>query len=909
MHVGQKSLSLILVVAAAVVAALLFWPSSEDVSAPGMAAPAVGGGVAAVAGFVGDAPATREASADPAMSSRRRAVDGGEKDAPAEERSAEEAEARHVTVLVIDGATQLPVPDAEVAFMTGAKDWASLSNAEKQRRESFGSDRFAYHKEFGDARRTDASGRVRLPLQRRLMLSCYDDGRFGSVFLEAEHFDWGSEQRLVLQADARVRVRVVNDAGEPLIGMPVRIRPTWQGDSRGVFGRWGHTASEGIAMLGYLRSWCESWAGIEVADGVAPDGATIGLGIPGVDFDAQTHSLQFDNARGDLIELVAPPTGQVVVSVFDSIGQPVGGYEDIHLAALAQSGLDMSPEEQRFGPGGEPLADQVMGAARFPYVALGRRFKARFSGSIEIDPLLFDGPAVAEQVVQVDMAAPQAEVLLTGLVVDEDHKPVQGQMRLRFQTQDMRENFMLSTGADGRLRVELDADMVGQIFAYAYLQPFSWAGAESGHPNLGLSAELPVGQPIRPGRNDYGRVVLKPLPVLVSGTARLDGEPVKCALNVERQPESAVGDYWLHEDSHFVEWREDGAFVVRGPLVPGVHRLTAGVRGALPLDPIRFVVGQKFLDIDLVSGGSLRAEVLLDDEEALEQIRCLLVPLQATPEQIKSLNWRGRKPMGQLTQPGQGERQAFVWEGVAPGNYRLELRCPGFVGPVVALDGLTVAAGVRCEDPRLAVIDLRGKLSRICLTVLDEQGQRLASGTGGVVWADDRPNRAGSFFGSGKAIVVGAPPMSFSVVARGFKAERLTGVTEDCEVRLRRLKPMEFQLPELSLPRDCLLELVVKRPAVVPADARVWLQDLSVSLYGWCGGSETYRMGAARTVEFPAEAGETVSLAVTLHSKGREAPVALASPAEVLFDPMRCGPIEVRLDPEVVQAAVATLGQ
>ncbi|MEC7583722.1 MAG: hypothetical protein VYE77_05345 [Planctomycetota bacterium] len=908
MHVGQKSLSLILAVAAAVVAVLLFWPSSEDVSAPDAVSAEVDGGVAAVAGSLGEVRAALEAAAGSGTGSERRAIDGGEADTSAQDASTEEGEVRHVTVLVIDGATQSPVPGAEVAFMTETLDWASMSNGEKERHNSFGSDRFAYHKTFGASRRTDETGRVRLPLKRILLLSCWDEGRFGSVYLHADQFDWGSEQRLVVQADARIRVRVVNEAGQPLVGVPLRIRPTWQGDSRGLFGRWGYTASDGVAVLGYLRSWCESWAGAEPAEGVAPDGAVVGLGIPGLDFDGQTHALQLDDAPDEILELVAPPTGQVVVSVFDSMGEPVGGYEDIRLGVPPQPGLDLTPKEERYRLGGEPLGDRVMGAARFPYVALGRRFRASFSGPGEVEPSLFEGPAVAEQVVRVDMAVAQAEVLLTALVVDEDQKPVQGQMRLRYQTQDGRGSFMMPTEADGRLRIDLEEDMVGQEFAYAYLQPVSWGGSVRGHSNQGLGAELPVGQPIRLGRNDYGRVVLKPLPVLVSGTARLDGEPAKCELNVERQPESAVGDYWLHENSHFVEWGEDGEFVVRGPLLPGVHRLTAWARGALPLDSVPFVVGQKILDIDLVSGGSLRAEVLLDDEADLEKLRCLLIPMSPTPERVKSLNWRGRKPLGRLTGVGQGERRAFVWQGVAPGSYRLELRCAGVAGPVVSLDGVTIESGTLCEDPRLVPIDLRGQLSALSVTLLDEQGQPLGSETGAIVWAGDGSGRVGQFVSAGKARVLGRLPVAFSVVVQGYAVAHLTGVTEDCEVRLQRLPMLEFELPALDLPPDCLLELYVNRPVSVPAEARVWLQDQSVSLHSWCGGMETYRMGSAKTVSFPAQVGDAVSLTATLHANGREAPVALASPAQVLCDPTRSEPFLVRIDPDALQAAAAQLG-
>jgi hypothetical protein len=505
---------------------------------------------------------------------------------------------------------------------------------------------------------------------------------------------------------------------------------------------------------------------------------------------------------------------------------------------------------------------------------------------------------------------------LTGLLVDENHDPVEGELTLHYQTESCRGPTTLETGPGGRFRFQVKADMVGQTFHHAILLDT----------DKGLVCELPFDQPIRRARHDLGRLVMTPMPLLAAGQVRMDQQPAHADLRIEHLPAGAPDDSWQRYRGahlHVVEWPEPGKFHIRAAAVPGRYRLLASKRDALPLQPVAIEVGQRFVEIDLVTGGSMRAVVLVDEDALLEELTCILTPHRATPDQVGALRSRGRTPAGRLTNARQGAPRDFRWHGIARGSYRLEVRCAGQASPLAMLDELIVEAGGYCDDPRLESIDLRGKLQRIKLTLLDEQsGQPIRAST--TLFSGDAAQLVGirKYHRNAAIDVVGRVPMSFSINARGFEVAHVKAVREDCSVRLRRLSQLKIVLPTVELPPGTRFKFVAARQLDVRTEQQVWINTSfgprEFSIPDMLKSKGFFWDGQARTIEVPVRAGGSVVLSFWLRGLwGRGVLPALGTTHEkrphftrqVVCDPSEPTPVKVRISPEALRAALAKLGR
>ena len=641
-----------------------------------------------------------------------------------------------------------------------------------------------------------------------------------------------------------------------------------------------------------MRSWVRAVAEQMLVNQKPPTEFKLRLAVRGLDADAaQDLHLSLLEPPESILEFVAPPTGEVVVAMRDSWGQPCGDYSDVMLNR---------------GPGVNPVAGETIGVARFAWVALGQRFEASaLFAPVDLASAQFDGPVAPGQVVHVVMQAEDAGGgLLTGLLVDENQDLVEGEITVQFRTESSQGSRSLETGPDGRFRFEVAEDMVGQKFHHAILL----------EEDKGLACELPTGQPIGRERHDFGRLVMRPMPLLVAGSVRVDRQPARVDLRVEHLPDGAPEGSWQRHSGHVVDWLEPGKFCVRAAAVPGSYRLSASNRDALPLQPVPVEVGQRYVEIDLVSGGSMRAVVLVDDEESLEELICMLIPHRATPDRVAALRARGRMPAGQLTKASQqAARRHFLWHGIAAGSYRLEVRCGGQPDPVAVLDELVVEAGGSCEDSRLESIDLRGQLQRIKLTLLDEGGRPIKAST--TIFSGDGAQMVGirKYHRNSAIDVVGRAPMSFSVAARGFEVAHLKGVREDRSVQLRQLSHVQVVLPEVALPPGMGLRFAASRQMDFGDGQRVWVntsfgpREFSMSRM-LRGQKQLWWGGDSRTVEVPARAGESIALSVWLRGLWREVPVELVSPGQVVCDPARPSPVKVRITAEALREALAQVG-
>jgi len=211
----------------------------------------------------------------------------------------------------------------------------------------------------------------------------------------------------------------------------------------------------------------------------------------------------------------------------------------------------------------------------------------------------------------------------------------------------------------------------------------------------------------------------------------------------------------------------------------------------LPVDPVEFAPGQKDLKIELQSGGSLQASVLVDETLSLMNLWVRLEPpagAEKDPDVNRLPIFLSNRLYGQHREEHEG-LQVFRWGALWPGVYRLEILPRGSRTPVVTVEDIQIVPGERTRDPRLDGIDLRGRFRSIQILIQDENGRQMKGASlGAMVFINESlfETEAHAFTAdSGIAsVVTGDPQVDLLVTARGYQPRALFGVSEDTTVSL-----------------------------------------------------------------------------------------------------------------------------
>lgn len=655
----------------------LSWPGNDPgaqvvpVDPPGRAIAAV----PATAGDVGVAPATRAV------------VTGEALPAP----PPIPTDARWIEVTVVDAATQVPVPEAEVAYLNRTArevaDDTVLPHAEQVRCRE---DDEVFALRFGWRTRADARGVARVHLGEWTTVFARAGERLGKKHLEPHDPAPPEGHRIELRPDRTLRVRVVDSAGAPVVGAEV-ILETF--DALGADGDHRDTretlAPDGIAVVAHTQD-------LRRQEHDAQDGITsgwrvrlelFGVELPGVTFDPQAPP-------AEPVTLAMPGQGRIRVGTV-AFGQPVTGHGPGLQWFLRGGHHTVSVCGVRDGPG----------FALFSPVALHQTFVATACGGAV--KRQFAGPKAPGELVEVVLEPDADSVFVRGSVLATDGRPLT--------------DAFVGCSLSGAVRDDdrsLQTDGAGRFLLWVGAR----AAAEHVHMRLQQrTAEGPLAAtagplPMTSGVHDVGNLLLRPLPLVVSGVCIEGGR--EC---------DQVG--WLHiQGWQAGTWQRcedlfercDGArFAVHGTVAPGRLRLRCLREGAR--SPwVEFEAGATDLVVPMTSDGVLAANVQL--------------PASA-PGAVRALVFREPDPNAPRDaaatlleedhlESADGERVVRRWHVPQPGTYALEFRLWSDEEPLLRIAGIELPAPAG-GDPRLAAIDLRDLVEQLTLEPRDATGARL----------------------------------------------------------------------------------------------------------------------------------------------------------------------------------------
>lgn len=276
-----------------------------------------------------------------------------------------------------------------------------------------------------------------------------------------------------------------------------------------------------------------------------------------------------------------------------------------------------------------------------------------------------------------------------------------------------------------------------------------------------LGATFP-GLRLHPGVNDLGDVRLHVLVPFLNGTVRDEtGVPVPAAdvqFYADAQEDTWSSGTWLPLPR---TTDAAGRFELRESVDLDAIGLQVQAPGFLPLGPRIFPRGAADIEITLRRGGTIEYELRYDGD------RVPVVQVVPRPGIVFSTGTSlGPLPAGRHT-----VQWSMPWadvEGQVPDVF--------------------VTAGEATVDPRLNPLDLRGVVTLVQLTVVDEDGTPVpgvAFGTEGhgPLGIDYYPARRS---GDAWTVTVGSAPLHLWVSAPGFRAQELVDVDADRRIVLER---------------------------------------------------------------------------------------------------------------------------
>lgn len=617
--------------------------------------------------------------------------------------------------------------------------------------------------------RADGTLELDLPEASGANVLALAEGLAGRLHVAAQ-----DEQVLTVELvrDTALEVLVQDGRGAPVPGVTLgiqRIEQTW---GRSFSSRKRATDADGHARFPHI--------GLDAAL------SRERFGVRAVGVLGAPAAVEIDPAAlpdGPVV-IEVPSTGVVDVRVL--AGELVSEIEGRDASLLFDSGV----EDERLSFWTRPESIEVSiegGRARFPHVALGRDLIVEVGSSFggAASRLRLHGPTRPGQVVEATLTLGRDHPVLRAQVRDASGRALAGhEVRWRVEGVGPDMDNQARTAADGVLELHLAARAASGTGRKLSLDVSSRDGLDGGLAQVELPDELSLGV------NELGEVRVEAGKILVAGIVRgVDGTP-RAGAEVHVDAVRVWGeDNRYHEDLELgITSAADGTFVARGAADTPTLRVAASLEGRSSRS-VECDVGAAGLVLELIEPGTVAGRVLLDEDLDATRLQVTLVSAEPGGEH----DWRDR-PKATLAADG-----SFLLEDVRPELWTLRLGTQRGSGELVALERLEVPSGGPCSDPRLAAIDLRGRLLAFEVElVTPDAGDRLMGtllaapvGAGGVEDVD-------SIFVSGARtmIVVEARAVDLTMDLVGFRRVELTDVRSDVRVELRRGLPVRLRLAD-----------------------------------------------------------------------------------------------------------------
>ena len=422
----------------------------------------------------------------------------------------------------------------------------------------------------------------------------------------------------------------------------------------------------------------------------------------------------------------------------------------------------------------------------------------------------FAGPVAQDDEVHLSLGLDSVFRFLVGRISNHGGTPLGGRrFNLNYgverngTTLHVGTNFL--TDDEGRFRIHVPHSQIEGLVT------MPWLTIDRGNRNTeAVPWFVEVGsRPLATGDNDLGELVVARAPVIATGRVLVNGEAPEAGrainLRVERLEYTGTGstrrETWRSAQGYHLSREEDGRFAVWGLDRAPRYQLTTLSSGYLPYETVEFVSGTEGLELRLQTGGSL--EAVVGHEGARSDLGASLVPtsgpaLQVTMALAGVEEGTRRRHESLLT--GRSRRGApgevpFRWQVLLPGQYRLEIRTRGGVGPAIAVPGIEVRTD---EVTKLDPIDPEGRIRRIRVGVVDVRGRPIVAPEADpavVILERGADELQGFELQQGAAeIPVGEPVVDLLVVARGYQPKEVLGVNSSRTVVLEPYPNVDMQL-------------------------------------------------------------------------------------------------------------------
>jgi len=547
---------------------------------------------------------------------------------------------------------------------------------------------------------------------------------------------------------------------------------------------------------------------------------------------------------GKPVVLHLPPTGSVEVLVRSSKGPVPDDRYIVYLEAVdPKRPRRVFPDfHSQWLFGGYIKA----GKAFFPFVETGLTLQAalgtwEFFKSTLSPSIVKQGPLVpGSKVIFHFQVRVRGKSFISGRILLPSGKPASDKtINFRIVIHDSDNlrgwsRFKKSTDGKGRFRLELDnGEFHGKKRVLdVILPPYRSRGALAGR--VDLTRDFP------PGVTDLGDIHLTEFPLLVSGKV-LDprGNPIEGAKVevLEKNPSPLVlgpsGPSGIPE----TETRTDdkGRFAIYGKLASGIAFLKASKDGWLPSSKKTFREAEKNVRLFLSKGKDLTVEVSLSKGISLMDLSSDLVILRPGGRHW-SYDW------------GVSGKNSWTWKGIPHGKYELKVFLKGSGYPLVRVQDILVPPEGKCRDPRIHPLDLRGKIRKSLLEVLDPKGRPIPYFT--VYWGKDR--ESGILCRAGQALLL--PMGDFSSVwveAKGYRPRKIPVPSGKTRVVLEPGYPIRLiysgKLPYPKKPHQFRASLHLVRPETGPGMPDLKKDPTFFARGGFFLSDQSLRM----TVPFP----------------------------------------------------------
>jgi hypothetical protein len=792
-------------------------------------------------------------------------------------------------ILVVDAATQHPVADAE-AFWSDATAYERLKQLKTDDSQVLLRNPEALAQRFGQRGRSDRDGHLRVAIGReQVALFCRAGDRFGELTIDGLAPPPADGHRLLLLADEKLVVRVLDALGVPAPAVVVALSPRGIGPAELVrmYTKFATSDDGGLVTFPHLQRLRTNRLGPHREDAITA--FAVSAVLAGREFATAVVDPQ-GTLPTSPIEIRLPPTGSLSVRALVG-GAPLPIGEAIKAFAGATSEI---------GTGSYLGSDQtklaVDGSAMLSWLPIDMPLQLKLVGA-QTPPLGIAG------VQQREIEFSQEALVVRGRVLDDKGQPLAATFAVRHTSDHGGGAGVLQTDAEGRFCYFLANRKPGTV---AQLTKFELED----HDRPDRRIALPP-RPLHLGVNELGDLQLGGEPLLCGG--RLvggGGEFSRVQLVVERMAadELSSSPTWRTLPRPRVGIDKNGAFAARGVVEPGRYRLRVMARDFLPVTPLEFRLGQDDLVVPLRAGHPLAIACRLTEAAPLHALDLDLVEASTSFDAASLASFdsrldhrRGKVERGQST---------FRWWAVEAGTYTLRVSLFGWPEPLLEIPNVVLPQPDQ-GDPRLAPLDLAAVLRTIALR-FEIAGGPLKTRRAFALWepAPATGPRPGFPIESKDAwLLLPRATQSLCFVAEGHRP-RVVSIPTDVaslDVKLQPWAHVELQLAAgTQLPPGC--ELAV-RVASEPVSAAA-----SVAVSTWSGRREygglfepdsvqaVFRKDRDRVASLPIGEGRR-TLRFMLLSGNRQHSLQRATPNEVVAG----APVTITLDADELAAAAATL--